>query len=185
MINVTVDLTANHKGYFEFHICPLNNPFEKATEECLAAYPLVEVSTRSVKYPVPNIGYQGKLEMKLRLPDYVKCRACTFRWRYTAGNSWGTSGDGNGCIGCGEQEQFYGCADVAIGYDDVELDKLPVRHPWYFDSSTEWHYGIVWTNESTTKGAAAHIFTYNTLSSIWFLAGINLFIAVFVSFATT
>ena len=32
-----------------------------------------------------------------------------------AGNSWGTDADtGQSCIGCGNQEQFYGCSDVAI-----------------------------------------------------------------------
>lgn len=32
------------------------------------------------------------------------------------GNSWGVdSTTGSGCVGCGPQEQFYGCADVAVG----------------------------------------------------------------------
>ena len=30
------------------------------------------------------------------------------------GNSWGTNKDGTSCTGCGAQEEFYGCADVAI-----------------------------------------------------------------------
>ena len=30
------------------------------------------------------------------------------------GNSWGTNDDGRSCVGCGAQEEFYGCADVAI-----------------------------------------------------------------------
>ena len=31
-----------------------------------------------------------------------------------AGNSWGENPDGTGCVGCGPQEQFYGCADITI-----------------------------------------------------------------------
>ena len=34
-----------------------------------------------------------------------------------AGNSWGTDPDGTSCLGCGDQEQFYGCSDVAITKD--------------------------------------------------------------------
>ena len=38
------------------------------------------------------------------------------------GNSWGTDENGNSCVGCGPQEEFYGCSDIAIGgastYDD-------------------------------------------------------------------
>ena len=41
-----------------------------------------------------------------------------------SGNSWGTDNNGKGCIGCGPQEQFYGCADVSIGtmytFNDVK-----------------------------------------------------------------
>ena len=33
----------------------------------------------------------------------------------STGNSWGTDLDtGRSCVGCGKQEQFYGCADVSI-----------------------------------------------------------------------
>lgn len=32
-----------------------------------------------------------------------------------AGNNWGTCADGNGAVGCGEQEEFRACSDVAIG----------------------------------------------------------------------
>jgi len=31
------------------------------------------------------------------------------------GNSWGKDANGKSCLGCGPQEQFFGCADVAIG----------------------------------------------------------------------
>ena len=33
------------------------------------------------------------------------------------GNSWGTDPDGTGCLGCGKQEQYYNCADIAITGD--------------------------------------------------------------------
>lgn len=37
-IDVTVRLTANHKGYFKFRLCPVNNKLQKATEDCFQKY---------------------------------------------------------------------------------------------------------------------------------------------------
>ena len=30
------------------------------------------------------------------------------------GNSWGLTEAGKKCMGCGDQEEFYGCADISI-----------------------------------------------------------------------
>lgn len=35
IITAIVELTANHKGYFEFRICPNNNPSVEASQTCL------------------------------------------------------------------------------------------------------------------------------------------------------
>ena len=34
-IPITVEITANHLGWFEFRLCPVNNKYNKATEQCL------------------------------------------------------------------------------------------------------------------------------------------------------
>ena len=34
VVEVEVNFTANHKGWNEFQLCPVNNPAVKATEEC-------------------------------------------------------------------------------------------------------------------------------------------------------
>lgn len=122
VINVTVQLTANHKGYFEFKLCANDDPRKQVTQDCLDQYVLevVSPSVGDTKYPVPNtIGYQN-LQVQVRLPSGVRCRDCLFQWKYNAGNSWGVDANtGRGCIGCGNQEQFYGCADIAIGHADI------------------------------------------------------------------
>ena len=41
----------------------------------------------------------------------------------TTGNSWGWNEDGTGCIGCGKQEGFYGCANVRIVAPGVPLPR--------------------------------------------------------------
>jgi hypothetical protein len=35
IVDVAVEITADHKGWFEFRICPNNNPTVPATEECM------------------------------------------------------------------------------------------------------------------------------------------------------
>jgi hypothetical protein len=120
IISVTVELTASHKGYFEFKLCPRDDPLEKTTQQCLDNYVLQLEDGSGTKFQVPNKNGYQMLAVKLRLPENVKCRDCTFQWKYNAGNSWGADGSGRGCLGCGNQEQFYGCADISIGYDDID-----------------------------------------------------------------
>lgn len=122
VITVVVELTANHKGWMEFKLCPNDDPSKTVTQQCLDRYVLPIAETRARRYNVPNEdGYQN-IRIKLLLPQHIKCKACVFQWMYNAGNSWGTDKDtGRQCLGCGNQEQFYGCADIAIGYDDIEL----------------------------------------------------------------
>lgn len=45
----------------------------------------------------------------------LECANCVIQWRYIAGNNWGTCPDGSGAVGCGPQEEFRACADIAIG----------------------------------------------------------------------
>lgn len=119
-ITVTVELTASHKGYFQFKLCPRNDPLQKTTQRCLDNYVLELADGSGNRYYIPNKNGYQTLVVKLRLPENVKCRDCTFQWKYNAGNSWGVDSSGRGCLGCGNQEQFYGCADIAIGYDDID-----------------------------------------------------------------
>ncbi len=44
---------------------------------------------------------------------------------FILGNNWGNGSDGQGCLGCGPQEQLYACADVAVtsGVRTVEAVK--------------------------------------------------------------
>ncbi|KAH9502323.1 hypothetical protein Btru_073458 [Bulinus truncatus] len=123
IMDVVVELTANHKGYFQFRLCPTDDPMANITQQCLDRHLLVNASNGANTFGVPDGDYLSTLRLpyRLRLPAGVKCRSCMLQWKYNAGNSWGTFANGTSCIGCGNQEQFYGCSDIAIGYDDVEL----------------------------------------------------------------
>ncbi|XP_059147507.1 uncharacterized protein LOC131935160 [Physella acuta] len=119
---VVVEITANHRGYVEFRLCPSDDPMAKITQDCLDKY-VLKNTTGASRFAVPEGDYLTRLfiNVTLRIPTGLRCRACMIQWKYNAGNSWGTFPNGTSCVGCGNQEQFYGCSDIAIGYDDVVL----------------------------------------------------------------
>lgn len=52
--------------------------------------------------------------MRYRLPAGLTCKHCVLQWRYRTGNNLGICRDGSTATGCGAQEEFRACADVAI-----------------------------------------------------------------------
>lgn len=46
------------------------------------------------------------------------------QWRYVAGNNWGRCADGTEAIGCGPQEEFRACSDIAIGKILTEIQNF-------------------------------------------------------------
>ncbi|KAK7489255.1 hypothetical protein BaRGS_00019507 [Batillaria attramentaria] len=114
-ISVSVDLTTSHLGYFEFRICPNNNPHKVITQQCLDRY-LLQQPDGSTRYYIKSYD-QGVRTVQLVLPQGLTCTQCVLQWKYNAGNSWRCDGLGVSrkcCDGCGPQEQFYGCADVDV-----------------------------------------------------------------------
>lgn len=109
-IHFTIDLSANHRGWFSFAVCPLKSKNELETEECFDAHP-IKLENNSYKYKVSP----GKwFNINGVLPAGVKCEHCVIRWHYTAGNEWGRCEDGSYAVGCGPQETFRSCSDVSI-----------------------------------------------------------------------
>ncbi|KAK7003047.1 hypothetical protein BgiMline_004473 [Biomphalaria glabrata] len=141
VIDVVIELTANHKGYFQFRLCPNDAPNATITQACLDQYLLARTSDGATTLGVPAGDYSKTMILvyRLQLPKGVKCRACLLQWKYNAGNSWGVFPNGTSCIGCGDQEQFYGCADIAIGYDDVVLGEFQSYFPYATDSPINDH----------------------------------------------
>ncbi|GFR79420.1 cell wall integrity and stress response component 4-like [Elysia marginata] len=114
-INVTIQLTANHKGFFEFKLCPVNDASVKATQVCLDQHVLSLADGSGTRYGITTAMGSRDMTVALVLPADVTCTQCVLQWRYHAGNSWGTNADdGVSCVGCGPQEEFYGCADIQI-----------------------------------------------------------------------
>jgi len=109
-IKATVVVTAPHRGYFEFKICPLTDSTVEATQGCLDQHLLVQPNG-DTRYYFGNTA--GTYTVDLLLPDGLVCEHCVFQFRYRCGNNWGRDDEGDG-LGFGPQEEFRGCADVSI-----------------------------------------------------------------------
>ena len=82
---MTVDITANHLGYFEFRLCADKKSLDElANQECFDKH-LLQLADGSTRYQVgSNTGYHDVL---VKLPDGVTCQYCVVQWTYTAGNT--------------------------------------------------------------------------------------------------
>nr|XP_009857447.1 uncharacterized protein LOC104265352 [Ciona intestinalis] len=114
IIDTQVEITAEHKGYFEFRLCPWDNVHVPVTHECLNQR-LLSFADGEKKWYLPQDAdlAKGVHNIKVQLPSDVLCEQCVLQWRYRTGNSWGYE-DGKEGMGLGQQEEFYGCSDVAI-----------------------------------------------------------------------
>ncbi|RUS86685.1 hypothetical protein EGW08_005559 [Elysia chlorotica] len=112
-VNLRITVTANHQGWFYFNLCARDDPSQPETEECLDRVPLKLADGRN-RFPLrPRVF--GVVNIRVKLPEDISCSHCVLRWKWITGNSWGRDPQtGEGCLGCGAQEQFYGCADVNI-----------------------------------------------------------------------
>ncbi|KAH8383103.1 hypothetical protein KR009_006771 [Drosophila setifemur] len=107
---ISVRITANHLGYFTFHLCNLDEQGSES-EGCFNQYPL-KFADGSLKYNINST--TGNIPVTVQLPTNLNCIHCVLRWTYRAGNNWGVCEDGSGAMGCGAQETFVNCADVSV-----------------------------------------------------------------------
>ena len=86
-IPITIDLTANHGGYFEFRLCPVEKRRVRATRECFDKYPLVITSQLKpdIKYWIEDRGMQGHVKLEVKLPPLLSCKHCVLQWRWWTG----------------------------------------------------------------------------------------------------
>ncbi|XP_021375350.1 uncharacterized protein LOC110464456 [Mizuhopecten yessoensis] len=111
-ISVVIRVTANHKGFFDFKLCPSQNIQRRTIEleECLAEYPLdiidTNAGTRGKKWPLGE-GTGEITHLKVVLPTGVTCAHCVLRWDWIGGNN---------CCG-NPQEEFRNCMDIGIKGD--------------------------------------------------------------------
>ncbi|XP_044264652.1 uncharacterized protein LOC123011330 [Tribolium madens] len=109
-IDVEVLLTTNHKGFFNFSLCVLQNPNKhESGEDCFQP---LKLANGDNQYNV--VTGEKTINTQIQLPSGLKCDRCVLRWHYQAGNNWGQCEDGSYNQGCGPQETFRSCADITI-----------------------------------------------------------------------
>ncbi|XP_061174818.1 uncharacterized protein LOC133183964 [Saccostrea echinata] len=122
VINVTIELTTNHRGYFEFRLCPQNDPYTPITEACLDKHVLniIGYGKRFMLYDEKTV----MVDLQLMLPPHLRCSQCVLQWKWRAAQNRGIDKrTGKECFGCGPQEYFVNCADIAIG--DKAINRIP------------------------------------------------------------
>ena len=75
--------SANHKGWFEFRMCPNNDPTRRVTHECLDRH-LLRLADGTTRLPVTSDMYD--VTVSLRLPAGLTCSQCVLQWKYNTGN---------------------------------------------------------------------------------------------------
>lgn len=99
-LNVTIDLSVFHKGYFEFRICPNNDVNVRVKQACLDRYLL---KIQSVEFfPVVDGMYmksgsfipgstryfpedRGVYDLRLVIPERLNCSQCVLQWTHVTG----------------------------------------------------------------------------------------------------
>lgn len=109
-IDIGFNITQNHLGYISFTLCNLDEDTTES-EECFDKN-VLKFEDGSDKFEIGTT--RDRIETTVTLPAGLKCEHCVLRWTYTAGNNWGICENGEGKLGCGPQETFKSCADIAI-----------------------------------------------------------------------
>ncbi|CAB3239285.1 unnamed protein product [Arctia plantaginis] len=110
VMSTNVNLTAAHRGFWELRIC--TEPYYQEQACFDNGYLLQLVGGGTKYYPLRE---SGSYNVAYRLPSDLTCEHCVLQWKYTSGNNAGKCPDGTRRLGCGIQEEFYSCADIAIG----------------------------------------------------------------------
>lgn len=116
-IDVWIEVTAPHRGWFEFKLCPatpVGGEEEKVevTQECLDRQPLI-VDGAGYRWELGEKG-AGNYTMKVSLPPDVTCDRCLLQWTWTTSNFNAKCPDGEWRLGCGPQETFRQCSDISV-----------------------------------------------------------------------
>lgn len=137
VINVVVQLSTNHHGYYEFRLCPTGDPNKEVTQECLNKHLLKQVPSGETRWPIPCLteqcGRNYSTQVRLKLPEGLTCNHCVLQWHWTTGNFWGTCENGTEMLGCGQQETYQNCADITIADEQVGTPHYYHRYHSYWN----------------------------------------------------
>ncbi|KAG4078171.1 hypothetical protein HA402_002223 [Bradysia odoriphaga] len=110
IIDVEVDITANHRGFMQFELCPqvteTNTCFTHRLNFVSGDRPI-----RSGNMMCTGNDHQnGVIRARVQLPAGVRCTRCTLRWTYRT--SYPPNPDA--CFNGGPAQTFRNCVDIRI-----------------------------------------------------------------------
>ena len=116
-MDVWIEVTAPHRGSFEFKLCPATavggrEEEKEVTQECLDRQPLI-VDGKGYRWELGDKG-AGNYTMKVSLPKDLTCDRCILQWTWTTANFNAKCPDGEWRMGCGPQETFRQCSDISV-----------------------------------------------------------------------
>jgi hypothetical protein len=89
LIPITIQLTAAHNGYYEFHLCTEKKTMnELVTQQCLDKNLLTLSDTTTRSYQASK---EGIYTVLVQLPMDVTCQYCVIQWRYVTGTATTTA----------------------------------------------------------------------------------------------
>jgi hypothetical protein len=83
IIDITVNISSNHKGYFEFRLCPKSSASELVTQECLNAN-LLKMADDTTRFYLPSQDSKPYFP-RVKLPAGLICENCVLQWLYNTG----------------------------------------------------------------------------------------------------
>ena len=119
-IEVIVDVTSNHQGYFIFRVGEIGTP---PVTQAKLKFDLKQPNG-DTKWFINSHG-NDVFTVKLNLPKGLTCDHCVIQWWWRVGNNWGCDGPGDCGIGKGPQEHFVNCADIRITKSDGSVPPPP------------------------------------------------------------
>lgn len=88
--------------------------FHAETESCFERLSLVDGTS---DYLINQNSGPGSRLIQVKLPKDKKCDRCILRWHWKSANNWGQCADGSHQVGCGPQETYRNCADIAVNHE--------------------------------------------------------------------
>lgn len=84
-VEVSVQITANHKGHFYFYLCNLDDYNGVEEEECFTQH-RVSLANGDDKYELLT-NAAGYYSVMLQLPADLRCKHCVLQWTYKTGRA--------------------------------------------------------------------------------------------------
>ena len=114
-ILVVIDIQSYLGGYFEFRICPHNNPHVSVQQDCLNRHQLRvwDVFNKEPKYRYYPQGI-GLQRLRVEIPQGMTCTQCVLQWKWHTGSNTRNSFK-NSKVKWGSDGQFY---DLSINMNN-------------------------------------------------------------------